>query len=120
MSTTTKPGRLRRWASLFGFGSAPGTADETRVFLQRRLSLFFGVMTAFGTIFYTVGLVMTLTYFPVRMLHWFFDTTRLLHFAMSGSCLACWFYTRERSHRSLVALGNLDAIGSIVLMTGTA
>ena len=118
--STTKPGRLRRWLSLFGFDSAPGTAEETRAFLQRRLSLFFGVMASFGSIFYLVALVLSFSWYPDKLACWFMEPTRLLHLALALSCIACWHYTRARSPRSLVALGNLDAIGSVIMVTAIA
>ena len=117
---TTRRRRLRRWVSLFGFDSAPGTAEETREFMQRRLSLFFGVMAAFGGIFCVVSLTMTITWFRSHVVGWFLNPMRMLHLAMTASCIACFVYTRPRWRRSLVALGNMDAIGSIILVGATS
>ena len=114
-----EPRPIRSWSSLFGFGSAPGNAEEARAFLQRRIALFYGVMACIGWFFYGMSFVMMQVYLPGRFGEWVMRPGRIVHLVVSLAATVAWVVARG-SPRSLRALGNLDIAGAITILLSIA
>jgi eukaryotic-like serine/threonine-protein kinase len=112
-------GSVGRWSRLLGLGSLPGDQEESRAFLQRRVSLFYGAMAAIGWVFFLLSVIMMLRFMPDRLgTTWLLHPGRLFHLVSASFCSAAWLATR-RTERTVPALATIDLVGSAVLVIST-
>jgi len=102
------------WSKLFALASTPGTPEEARDFLQRRLRSFFGVVSSVGWVFVLVGMTLQRVYFPSAPR---FDPLRTIHLGITIASTVTWAWLRASPHPS-ERLQRIDAIGILFLTAG--
>jgi serine/threonine-protein kinase len=102
------------WTDLFGLGSLPGSDDEARHYLRRRVGLYFRVL--FGIFAAIYGLVVLLqlgrgTFRPLLA------PRRWVHFGITVTMLVAWQLTRSPK-RTVKELAIIDAVGTTAVSIG--
>jgi eukaryotic-like serine/threonine-protein kinase len=95
-------------ASLFGWGRVPGSPEEVRAFLQRRLTTYLGFMTVLHALAGTVGFGMTLISLRGEAFRGGFWIRHLIAELTPLVLLVLWLSARRRP-RSMTWLGAVDA-----------
>ncbi|HTE55190.1 MAG TPA: serine/threonine-protein kinase [Kofleriaceae bacterium] len=103
-----------RWSDLFGLGSVPGSEDEARDYLRRRVGLYFRVLFFIyaGIYLMVVGLVVALDEWGALV-----RPSRWVHAVATVGIFGVWQFTR-RADRGVRGLAIADALGTLMVATG--
>ena len=102
------------WSRILSLGSVPGTPEEARAFLQRRIGLFFASLSVVGCAIYAAALVITAVH-GAELMPAFSGPMRLTHLAFDIATAAVFVATR-RKPRSLRALNLMDGAGTALVV----
>ena len=107
-------GRRSRWSNLFGLGSVPGSQEETRDHLRKRVSLYFQV-----TFFIYTGVYGMAVVFVAARGSWpaLGHPARWVHVGVILGALAMWFFTR-RAGRTVGQLAAAELLGTLAIAAG--
>ena len=91
-------------ASLFRWGSVPGSPGEVRAYLQRRVTIYLGFASAFWSAAWVLTTLLSLLTRPEDVLTGLHTGRTVIHLAMSVIITALWWTMRrkERSARWLI------------------
>lgn len=100
--------RTRWFARVLGFGNVAGTPDEVLTFLQRRVTLYVGLISAFWLGAWVLNAVIGATRGALIPVSGVERTLSGAHLSFALLAGILWLVTRKRM-RSLPVLGTLDA-----------
>jgi eukaryotic-like serine/threonine-protein kinase len=102
-----------RLASLFSWGSMPGSPEEVRGFLQRRIMVYLGFVAAFWAVAWLVTTLLTLATRPAEVMTRISALRVSLHFGSVVVMMLLWWAARrkQRSQRWLIGV---DLIATVL------
>jgi serine/threonine-protein kinase len=103
------------WSRILSLGSVPGSPEETRAFLQRRISLFFAANGAIGWTLYVVSMGLRFAWREEFALPELLSPLRLLHLGLNLFVTGAFLATR-RGARSMRTLNLLDGFGTLFIV----
>jgi len=95
------------WSRL-GLGTAPGDAEQSRAFLQRRIALYLGGVSLMWLSITVTGYLSAVLFMPSLLTHPGSERAGAIHNGSTVLLIVCWIFCK-RGERSRAALNWLDA-----------